>query len=325
MQLTVIIPTRDRLPTLLETVARLARQQDPPDFETIVVDDGSTDGTRSAVDRYAAAMSFPLRVVESTGSGPAAARNRAISVAQGSVCLFLNDDTWPRPDLLARHRDFHRRKPEHRAALLGHIALAPVPAPTPFMRWLAGVHFGFDRIQDHDDAGGRSFFTANVSAKTAFLRTVGGFDESFSAAAHEDIDLGMRLDAVGMRLAYDPEAVVEHSHPRDLAMAVEHCRMVGVMLAPFVERYPQHPTPRRPSARHRLKAATLTGLDVLGVRTPRIQQETWRFLCHEATREGYWDVMDDRGGEPPRHGPRIGRRLARLASRDEDARLPSGG
>ncbi|HEV2811814.1 MAG TPA: glycosyltransferase [Solirubrobacteraceae bacterium] len=326
MELTVVIPTRDRLPILLETLARLGRQRGDVAFEAIVVDDGSTDGTRAALEREVERTPYDLTVIETPGTGPAVARNRAIDRARAPVCLFINDDAWPREDLLERHRDFHRRRPEQQAALLGRMTLPPEPPPSPFMRWLADAHFDYDEIRDHANAGGKRFFTANVSAKTAFVQGAGGFDESFRAAAHEDIDLGLRLEAAGMRLAYDPDAVVEHCHPKDLAMAIDHCLMVGRTLAPFVERYPDRAVPLRPGLRHRVKASALTVLAALGVRTPGVQRETWRFLCHEAAREAYWSAVDRRarGEEPPAEPLRIGRTLARLASRDRDTWLPIG-
>jgi glycosyltransferase involved in cell wall biosynthesis len=322
MELTVVIPTRDRRETLLETLARLERQEGDVGFEAIVVDDGSSDGTPAAVRAIAERAPFELTLIEQPGRGPAAARNRALAAARGPACLFINDDAWPGPDLLARHRDFHARRPQPEAALLGRIGFPPIPAPTPFMRWLAAAMFDFDGIDHSDDVGGKRFYTANVSAKTAFVRGTGGFDEDFPYAAHEDIDLGLRLEQRGMRLAYDPDAVVEHSHPMDLERAIERLRQVGVALAPFAERHAGWAVPRRPGMRHRAKASALTGLTVLGARAPRLKREVWRFLCHEATREGYWATVD---GAPAPPRLRIGGTLARLASRDPDARMPGVG
>jgi GT2 family glycosyltransferase len=324
MELTLVIPTRDRLAVLLETLARLRRQRGEVEFEAIVVDDGSRDGTPDAVEREAAAVPFELTVLRRSGEGPAAARNAAIAVARAPVCLFLNDDAWPRPDLLERHRNFHAREPAPEAALLGRIDLPAEPPPTPFMRWLARALFDFDGIEDPSNAGGARFFTANVSAKTELLRRVGGFDERFPGAAHEDIDLGLRLERAGMRLAYDPAAVVEHSHPMDLPSAIARLHGVGSALAPFAELHSDWPVPRRPGPRHRMKAGALTGVAALGVRTPRLQREIWRFLCHEAAREGYWGTVDRTNGPAaPGSSLRVGGTLARLASRDPDARMPA--
>jgi len=320
-ELTVVIPTRDRRAILRETLTRLADHASEI-CEVIVIDDGSTDGTPAAVRQHAAADSLDLRLLEQAGRGPAAARNRAIGSARAPVCVFMNDDTWPQAGLLQRHRDFHRRNPELEAALLGRVVLPPEPTPTPFMRWVADVHFDYHAIEDLDNAGGKHFYTSNVSAKTALLRSVGGFDEGFAEAAHEDIDLGLRLEERGLRLVYDPEAVVEHWHPLDLASAIRRFRGIGRAFAVFTARHPTWPVARRPGARHRVKAGTLAGLASLGVRTSRLQQETWRFLCHEAAREGYWNAVDGVDtAENTRHLD-IGDRLARLAIKDEDAQLP---
>lgn len=322
MHLTVIIPTRDRRAVLQETLARLDGQQRDADFEVVVANDGSTDGTGDALRRQAAELSYPLRVVELAGVGPAGARNRALAEARSPVCLFIDDDTWPLPGLLRRHRDFHERHPEPEAGLLGHIDLAATPPPTPFMLWLAGIHTDFASIADPDDAGGDHFFTGNVSVKTAFIRSVGGYDESLTDG--EDIDLGLRLEREGLRLVYDSTAAVEHSNPVDLPTTIARMRSVGRASALLAERHPGFPIPRRPGIRHRVKATVLTGLTAAGARSPRLQRETWRFLCHQATREAYWSGEEhrDRGRSSIGAGPRVGGTLARLASRHADARMP---
>ncbi|MEA2450017.1 MAG: hypothetical protein QOG63_1949 [Thermoleophilaceae bacterium] len=321
----MIIPTRDRQAILSETLGRLERETGDVRFEVVVADDGSTDGTGDFVRAQAERRPYPLRLVELPGLGPAAARNRALAAAEAPVCLFIDDDCWPRPGLLARHRDIHARRPEREVALLGFIDLAPTPPPTEFMRWLAGVHLDYEGIADHENAGGDHFFTGNVSVKTAFLRDAGGFDEALSDG--EDIDLGLRLERAGMRLAYDPRAAVEHCSPTDLPRTLARMSSVGRGFALLGERHAGYPVPTRPGLRHRVGACALTVLAALGARTPALRRETWRFLCHQAVREAYWSGGGHgvRGGGATAAAPRVGRTLARLAARDGEAQMPAGG
>jgi hypothetical protein len=199
------------------------------------------------------------------------------------------------------------------------------PAPTAFTRFLEQLMFDF-AISDPGNAGGRRFYACNVSAKTRFVTAAGGFDARFSLAAHEDIDLGLRLEARGMRLAYDAEAIVEHAPPLDLRAAVARMWRTGQAQAGFVAKHPEWAVASPPGARHRVKAAALTALAALGVRTPKLQREIWRFLCHEATREGYWDAVENgvQSRAPVDGVPRIGRRLVELASKDPEAQAPRG-
>jgi glycosyltransferase involved in cell wall biosynthesis len=308
--LSVVIPTYNRLSVLLQTLARLANQRDPGRFEVIVVDDGSSDGTVDALRALARRAAFPLQVLEQRHRGPAAARNAAIAQSRGGVCLFLDDDAWPRPDLLARHAAFHRRRTPQ-DALLGRVVWAIECKPTAFMEWLhsSGIQFEFPSSDDPEPLPGRFFYTVNVSVERRLVEEVGGFDESYGTAACEDTDLGLRLQQAGMRLAYDPSAVVEHFHPLDVATMLARMRRVGEANRRLARQLPGV-APRRPGLRHRVKALALLSLYQCGAREG-VRQATWAFVCHEACREGFWDVKGRR--EEPL---RVGGRLVHLAERD---------
>ncbi len=319
IELSVIIPTRNRVEVLVETLGRLIEQRTEIPFEVLVVDDGSTDATVATARSLSEQAPVPMTVLEQGSRGPAAARNTGIAAARGSACLFLGDDTWPRADLVERHGRLHRLRPEPETALLGHVEWAAASRPTLFMEWLnTGIQFDFHQITDPEDVRGSCFYTANVSAKRSFLLANGCFDESFPDAALEDIELGLRLERAGLRLIYDEAAVVEHFHPYDLPASLRRMRTLGRSAVILHERVPDWPLPRRSGARHRAKAAVLTALNLIpGAHPSPIRRATWHFLCHQAFREGCW-------GEEPHDGRRLrlGSALAKLAARDPATRTP---
>ncbi len=86
----VVIPTYNRAQMVSEAV-RSVLEQTFGDLEVIVVDDGSTDGTREALKPHA----DKIRYLRQENSGVSAARNRGIAEARGSLIAFLDsDDLW---------------------------------------------------------------------------------------------------------------------------------------------------------------------------------------------------------------------------------------
>ena len=90
MKISCIIPTRDRCSMVLDAIESI-RRQPYSDLEIIVVDDGSTDNTRSEIKAI-----FPeVLVVSLTGAGPGSARNAGVDASSGNILMFLDsDDLW---------------------------------------------------------------------------------------------------------------------------------------------------------------------------------------------------------------------------------------
>src|SRR6266566_2847760 len=90
MYFSVVIPTHNRLDMLLRVLDALERQVDAPEFEVVVINDGSTDDT----DRVLGGRGGIVFRTQ-TNAGPGAARNHGVSLARGKFVVFIGDDTVP--------------------------------------------------------------------------------------------------------------------------------------------------------------------------------------------------------------------------------------
>jgi len=107
---TVVMPVHNHAEYLAEAV-RSVRAQTVADWELIVVDDGSTDGSGELADRLAAEEPR-MRVIHQANAGPAAARNTALAASTGQWLTYLDsDDVW-RGDALAAYADHIAAHPE---------------------------------------------------------------------------------------------------------------------------------------------------------------------------------------------------------------------
>ncbi|HEY0393957.1 MAG TPA: glycosyltransferase [Candidatus Elarobacter sp.] len=223
MKISVVIATKDRAALLDAALASLRAQENPPEYELIVVDNGSSDATADVARKHGALYAF----VAEPNRGKA--RNAGIARASGEVIAFVDDDVVTPPHFLAAHAAAHEDD-IFPLAVSGPIVNVPDPAlqpkPSP-----ANVSRAF-------------FVTCNVSVRASSLRAVGGFDEAFDLYGWEDTELGARLRAHGVRRAFAWEAYLWHVKPptpesleEALGKAIEKARMA----ARFVRKMP---TPR---------------------------------------------------------------------------------
>lgn len=244
--ISIVIPTFNRK-RILEKCLRNVCNQDfqRTDYEIIVVDDGSVDGTGILLDKLSKSAESPLRYFRQENKGPAAARNLGIRNAKGLIILFLGDDSIVTPSLLKEHYSWHVKYPQDNYAVLGHITWSQDIRVTPFMEWLenGGPQFAFGQIKDKDNVDAQVFFySSNISLKKGFLLAHNGFfDESFLKAAYEDLELGYRLRNAGMILKYNRDAVAYHEHYTSVADACRRMVIVGRYSGLFYEKTGKKP------------------------------------------------------------------------------------
>lgn len=230
--ISMVIPTYNRK-EILEKCLRSLFSQDfgRLDYEIIVVDDGSSDGTGIVCDKASKDTDISMRYFRQENKGPAAARNLGLKNAKGSIILFLGDDIIAVPELLKEHYSWHIKYPQNNYAVLGHITWSKEIRVSPFMEWLenGGPQFAFGQIKDKIEVDTQGFFySSNISLKKEFLFSHNGFfDEAFLKAAYEDLELGYRLKKSGLILKYNRNALAYHEHYTSLAAACRRMAIVG--------------------------------------------------------------------------------------------------
>ena len=301
--LSVVIPTKDRLPALEQTLAGLERQDGAGDFETIVVDNGSAPEAVAAARSRVEGSALDARFLDRPEGGPAAARNAGIAAARGDAILFLGDDTEPAgPGLLEAHARLHADRPEPGYAVLGRITWSPRAPVTPFMRWLedGGPQFDYGSISAGPVDAATFFYSSHASVKKSLLDRVGGFDERFPGAAVEDTELGVRLAEAGLELDYHPELLVHHDHPTAPAQSLRRSIAVGRSAALYNRLRPDRPHPGVKAPEGPAWAALRTGAPLLG----RVAE----LPLPGGIREGVWGAMTRAGyARGYRMGPEGGR------------------
>jgi glucosyl-dolichyl phosphate glucuronosyltransferase len=221
LTISVIVCTYNRCGSLMKTLTSIMSSEMPPavSWEVVVVDNNSTDETRSVVRDLACQYKHPLRYVFEPRQGKSHALNTGVREAQGEILAFLDDDIVASSTWLANLTSSLHTGEWSGAG--GRIFPAESFLPPP---WLAvgGQHDLAYMVYGHFDYGDdpRQLDCAPFGANMAFRKDMfdkyGGFridigpNDRGLPRFNEDTEFGRRLLAAGERLRYEPFAIVYH-------------------------------------------------------------------------------------------------------------------
>ena len=196
-RISVVVCTYNGHRTIRECLEGLGRLE-YPDYEAIVVDDGSTDGTAAIVAEY------PVRLIRAPHRGLSSARNTGLAAATGDIVAYIDDDAYPDPHWLTylaaafvstRHAGVGG--PNIPPPGDGEVAECVANAPGNPVHVLLS-----DREAEHIPG-------CNMAFRKTCLEAIGGFDPQFRTAG-DDVDVCWRLQRLGWTLGFHPAAMVWH-------------------------------------------------------------------------------------------------------------------
>ncbi|MEL6495850.1 MAG: glycosyltransferase family 2 protein [Cyanobacteria bacterium J06623_7] len=238
MYISVVIPTYNRLPILQKCLMALEQQVFTDNkvdrYEVILVDDGSSDRTLTWLAENSAKLAH-VRVIEQNHQGAAAARNLGVKNAKGDTIVFIDSDLVVTESFLQSHADAlvqgERELNSDRLFTYGAVINTnnfEHPTSEPY------------KITDFSAA---YFATGNVAIARKWLDAAGLFDTGFQLYGWEDLELGVRLKKLNLKLIKCPQAVGYHWHPpfnlEQIPQLIEREIERGKMGVIF---YDKHPT-----------------------------------------------------------------------------------
>ncbi|MGK7884446.1 MAG: glycosyltransferase family 2 protein [Crocosphaera sp.] len=208
MFISIVIPTYNRKPILEKCLKALEKQQLNDDkisnYEVVLVDDGSTDGTLEWLQENQS--DFPhVSNFSQDHLGPAAARNLGVTKAKGDIIIFIDSDLVVTETFLQCHAN---------ALVKGQKKLGSDRLFT-YGAVINTCNFDHPTSEPYKitDFSAAYFATGNVAISRKWLEKAGLFDTSFQLYGWEDLELGVRLKQLGLTLIKCPEAMGYHWHP----------------------------------------------------------------------------------------------------------------
>ena len=224
-KISVVVCSCNGSRTIGETLAALEKL-DYPDYEIVVVDDGSTDPTSVIAERY------DVKLIRVDNQGLSAARNLGMNAATGEIVAYLDDDAYPDPHWLTYLASAFMRT-NH--AGIGGPNIAP-PSDGVIADCVANAPGGPVHVLLSDEVA-EHIPGCNMAFRREQLLAIGGFDPRFRVAG-DDVDLCWRLQERGWTLGFAPTAVVWHHRRNSITAYLKQQYSYAKAEALLAEKWP---------------------------------------------------------------------------------------
>ena len=226
VHISVVISTYNRCETLPAAIESILKQNDRElNYELIVVDNNSTDNTRSVVESFISQGHRHVRYVFEPKKGASHGRNAGIAHAQGAIIAFTDDDVLPGTDWLRSIKLAFDSNPDVECVGGKILPLWKTEPPA----WLTTDHWGPLAIADYGDSVILSdpgtpicWSTSNLSFRAQVFDRIGGFSGEFLRS--QDRELMCRFISDDRQMLYVPNSVVTTEVPPERLTKAYHRR-----------------------------------------------------------------------------------------------------
>ncbi|MFT4036882.1 MAG: glycosyltransferase family 2 protein [Thermomicrobiales bacterium] len=238
----VVVLTHDNLAFSRMCVASILENTDYPNYELIVVDNGSTDGTAQEMERVAGLVR-PMQVIRNehnAGFGPG--NNQALRAVTGDLLFLLNNDTMTPKGWLTR---LARHLNDPKIGLIGpgsNRTCNEAQIDLPYQTWAQFQQAARDLGREF--AGARYSIRMPMMFCTGFRRDVyeqvGPLDERYEVGMFEDEDYALRVKAAGYAVAWTPEVYIHHAYHASIGKLLptgDYMRLVELNKGRFEEKW----------------------------------------------------------------------------------------